>query len=105
MAPAKEFEAIAMSLEGTVQAPHLDRTAFKVKRIYATLAADGKSANLKFLPDEQELRCLTHPQAFAAVDNAWGRQGWTMVDLAKVDARELRAALETAWRHGAAKKR
>jgi hypothetical protein len=54
MASAKDFRRIALSLEGTTRAPHVDRTAFKVKRIYATLAADGRSANIKFSPDEQK---------------------------------------------------
>jgi hypothetical protein len=105
MATARDFEKIAMSLEGTTLAPHFDRTAFKVRRIFATLAADGRTANLKFMPDEQELRCLTNPDAFALIDNAWGRQGWTTMTLANVDSRELRAALEIAWRHAVGKKR
>lgn len=48
-----------------------------MKRIYATLAADGLTANLKLTPDEQELKCLTVPEAFQSVPNAWGKQGWT----------------------------
>ena len=47
-----------MALPGTVSAPHFDRTAFKVKRIYATLTADGRSANLKFTPEEQAREAL-----------------------------------------------
>ncbi len=105
MAKANDFVAIAMALDGTTRSPHFDRTAFKVKRIYATLAADGKSANLNFSPDEQELRCLTNPDAFAPIDNAWGRKGWTTISLSKVDRRELHAALETAWRHAVGTKR
>src|SRR6218665_2925693 len=41
MTTASEFRAIAMSLPESTEAPHFDRAAFKVKRIYATLAADG----------------------------------------------------------------
>ena len=48
-------------------------------RIYATLAPDGRTANLKFAPDEQELKCLVAADAFAAIPNAWGRQGWTEI--------------------------
>jgi hypothetical protein len=44
MATARVFRRIARSLEGTVEAPHFERTAFKVKRIYAMLAPDGRSA-------------------------------------------------------------
>jgi hypothetical protein len=46
MATAKDLRRIALSLEGTSEAPHFDRMAFKVARIYATLKADGKTANL-----------------------------------------------------------
>jgi hypothetical protein len=58
MATAKNLRRIALSLEGTSEAPHFDRTAFKVAPIYATLAADGVTANLKFTPDEQALKCI-----------------------------------------------
>jgi hypothetical protein len=54
MATGRDMKRIALALAGTSEAPHFDRTAFKVKRIYATLAADAKTANLKFTPDEQD---------------------------------------------------
>ena len=95
---------IALGLEGTVEAPHFDRTAFKVRRIYATLAADGKSANLMLTPDEQQLKCLTAPDVFSPVPNAWGRNGATTVTLAKSGLAELSAALEMAWRHATSAK-
>ena len=92
------FRRLALALEGTTEAPHFDRAAFKVARIYATLAADGLTANLRFTPDEQEFKCLLAPHAFAPVPNAWGRQGWTTATLAELGSDELRMALETAWR-------
>jgi hypothetical protein len=104
MATAADLKRIAMSLEGTVEAPHFDRTAFRVKRIYATLALDKKTANLMLKPDEQEFKCMLAPEAFAPVPNAWGRNGATTVTLANVDASELRAALEMAWAHAVATK-
>jgi hypothetical protein len=104
MSNAADFRRIAMSLEGTSEAPHFDRTAFKVKRTYATLAADRRTANLKFAPDEQEMKCLLAPEAFAPVPNAWGQQGWTTVILASIKTAELRLALEIAWRHALPKK-
>ena len=79
--------------------PHVDRAAFKVARIYVTLAADGKSANFKFTPDEQELKCLTAHDAFVPVPNAWGKQGWTTATLSALTVGELSSALQTAWRH------
>jgi hypothetical protein len=99
MATADDLRRLALSLEGTVAAPHFDRTAFRVARIFATLAPDGLTANLKLSPEEQEFQCLLRPAAFAPVPNAWGAQGWTTATLAAVDEAELRAALEQAWRH------
>jgi len=88
-----------MSLAGTVAAPHFDRTAFKVKRIFATLAADGRSANLKFTPEAQELKCLVAPDLFQAIDNGWGRQGWTTLNIGAASAEEIAAALAMAHVH------
>ena len=99
MSTAAELRRIAMSLEGTTEAPHFDRTAFKVARIYVTLAPDKRTANFKFAPDEQELKCTVAPDAFVPIANAWGRQGWTAGILSKLTVAELRDALEIAWRH------
>jgi YjbR protein len=105
MASAADLRRIALSLAGTAEAPHFDRAAFKVARIYVTLAADGRSANFKFAPDEQEFKCMMASAAFAPVPGAWGRQGWTTAVLAALSAAELNDALETAWRHALPKRR
>jgi hypothetical protein len=99
VATAEDLRRIALSLDGTTEAPHFERAAFKAKRIYVTLAADGLTANFKFAPDEQELKCLTAADAFSPVPNAWGKQGWTTAKLAILSVTELASALETAWRH------
>lgn len=99
MATSRDVRRIALSLDGTIEAPHFDRAAFKVKRIYATLPADGKTANLKLRPDEQEFKCMLAPEVFAPVPNAWGKQGWTTITLGKATVADLRAALEMAWAH------
>ncbi len=99
MANSQSFARSALALPGTVSAPHFDRTAFKVKRIYATLAADGLSANLKFTPDEQEFKCTLAPELFTALENAWGRQGWTQMLLAPATDEDVAAALTMAHAH------
>ncbi len=105
MATAADVRRVALALEGTTEAPHFDRAAFRVARIYVTLAADGKSANFKFAPDEQELKCTLYPEAFIPVPGGWGRQGWTTATLAALSKAELKDALTTAWRHAVAKKK
>ncbi len=99
MTTSSDFRAIALALDGTTEAPHFDRRAFKVARTYATLAADERTANLKLTPDEQEFKAMLAPEAFVPIPNGWGRQGWTTVVLANLSADELKAALEMAYAH------
>ena len=105
MATADDLRRIALTMPGAGEYKHFDRRAFKARVTFATLAPDGLSANLKFSPDEQEFKCLLAPDAFEALPNAWGRQGWTRANLAALDQTELHAALEMAWRHAQPKAR
>jgi hypothetical protein len=106
MATADDLRKIALSLEGTVEQPHFDRQAFKARRIYATLASDRLTANIRFTPDEQEFRCAAQPEGYRPVPNKWGAQGWTIATLSGLTRDELRVALESAWREaGATRKR
>ncbi|MCP8882298.1 MmcQ/YjbR family DNA-binding protein [Devosia sp. XJ19-1] len=105
MASTESFVRIAMAQPGTVAGPHFDRTAFKVKRTFATLAADGLSANLKFTPEEQEFKCMVAPEIFQAIDNGWGRQGWTTILIVPASDDDIAAALTMAHAHAVAKTR
>jgi hypothetical protein len=103
MADAADFRRIALSFEGAGEYPHFDRRAFKARITFATLAPDELSANIKLAPDEQALKCAVAPDAFAALDNAWGRCGWTRATLVALNEAELKAALDMAWRHAGPK--
>jgi hypothetical protein len=104
MATSEDLRRIALSLAGTAEAPHFDRAAFRVARIYVTLAADGRTANFKFTPDEQEFKCMMAPEIYSPVPNAWGRQGSTTAELAGMSVAELELALRTAWGHAVPRK-
>lgn len=39
------------------------------------------------------------PDAFAAIPNGWGRQGWTTATLARLKVVELKDALAIAYAH------
>jgi len=99
MATSDEVRRIALSLEGTVEVPHMDRRAFRVARIYATLPPDGRTVNLLLTPDEQGIVCDARPEAFAKVPGGWGRMGFTTATLDALGVAELEDALVTAWEH------
>ena len=103
MATAAMLRAMALALEGTVEAPFYDRLTFRVRRVYARLSGDRKTATFWFTPEEQDLKCSVYPDAFSPLDGKWGEQGWTTAILARLSKDELGAALETAYVHGAAR--
>jgi len=105
MATGADLRRLALALDGTTEAPHFDRAAFKVARTYVTLAADGRSANFKFTPPDQEFKCLLAPAAFSPVPGGWGKMGWTTAILAELSLPELKDALDLAWRQALPKKR
>ncbi|MBV8913855.1 MAG: MmcQ/YjbR family DNA-binding protein [Acetobacteraceae bacterium] len=97
MATAGDLRRIALSLPGTTEASHFDRTAFRARRIFVTLAADGATANFMFTPEQQSFKCMMMPDAFAPVPNAWGKRGATTAELAVLAPAELDDALRLAW--------
>jgi hypothetical protein len=103
MADAADLRRMALALPGTTEAAHFDRAAFKVDRIFVTLAGDGETANFKFTPDEQEFKCQLAPDVFRPIDNAWGRQGWTTATLSAATEADVAAALEVAHAHAIGK--
>ena len=103
MADGADLTRMALALPGTTAAPHFDRVAFRVDRIFVTLAADGRTANFKFTRDEQEFKCQLAPDLFKAIDNGWGRSGWTTLTLAPASEADVRAALEMAHAHAVGK--
>jgi hypothetical protein len=105
MATADDIRRIALSLEGTMEAPHMNRTAFKVARIYATLPPDGLSANVMLSLDEQEFYCQRSPAVYVPVAGGWGRMGYTTLTLGMMEVDELREVLTSAWRLAQPKRR
>jgi hypothetical protein len=103
MADADDLIRLALAFPGVAQYPHFDRIAFKARVTFATLAPDRLTANLKFAPDEQALKCEVAPEAFSALPNAWGARGWTLARLAALSEAELRAGLAMAYAHAAPK--
>ena len=97
--------ALALALEGAIEAPHFHRAAFRTpRRTFATLDADANDLNLMFDPDLREFYCEQAPEAFAPVPGGWGRRGATRCDLGAVDEATLISALASAHRLAAPRK-
>jgi hypothetical protein len=98
---ADQLRKLALSLPDSTEAPHFDRSAFRTpRRIFATLAPDGRSANLKLELDQQAALVDSHPKAFAVIAGHWGLRGWTTMTLAAISMAEAKSVLVDA--HAAA---
>ncbi|HEX3776435.1 MAG TPA: hypothetical protein VHV51_18315 [Polyangiaceae bacterium] len=94
---AKRARELALGLENASEAPHFDRTAFRTpRRIFATLARSGVDLNFMFDHALQKRFCELAPEAISPVPGGWGRMGATCCELAKIDLKTFRAALEAA---------
>lgn len=97
------FREIALSFEGTVEVPHMERAAFRTtRRIFATLPPDGETANLLLDAALQEALCEEQPKVFAPVPGGWGRMGYTTVQLGRVSELDLKRVLAEAHERASA---
>lgn len=79
------FRNIALSLPGTSEEPHFEKTSFRVgKKIFATFDPVSNLACVKLSEIDQDVFMAFDRNIIYPVPNKWGKQGWTMVDLEKV---------------------
>jgi hypothetical protein len=96
LSPARAHKLL-LRFDDAGEAPHFDRVAFRTpRRIFATLAGDGRDVNFMFDPLAQETFCEMAPAVLAPVPGGWGRMGATRCDLKKVDEPLFLAASEAA---------
>ena len=97
---ADDFRDLALGLEGAIERAHMGHPDFRANgRIFASLDAKEAWGTVKLLPEEQRELRRTHPKVFEPAAGAWGRQGWTRVQLATADRRTVRSAVVLAWEH------
>jgi hypothetical protein len=99
-----EARAVALSLPGSTEEPHFERTSFRVRgKIFATAPLEGGS--LHVFVDEHAVGVAVRmdPQAFAELH--WGRKlAGVAVDLERADPEIVCDLLEESWRLRATKR-
>jgi hypothetical protein len=101
------FRRIALRFPGAVEGAHMGHPDFRANgRIFATLSPDGYRGMVKLTPPQQKDFIDANGDVFTPASGAWGRQGCTMVVLARLDEEVLGEAMTLAWQNTAkAKKR
>jgi predicted DNA-binding protein (MmcQ/YjbR family) len=98
MISIKTFKEIALSFPDVTEQPHFEKTSFRIKKkIFATLSEAEKKAALKFNEIDQSVFCSIDKSVIYPVAGGWGKQGWTVVELAKIKPGVLKDALAVAY--------
>src|SRR5262245_8248889 len=95
---ANKFRALALSLPEATESEHMGHPDFRVRgKIFATLFPDDDWGVVKLLPSQQESFVREEPHIFQPVPGAWGRRGYTRVQLGAAHEATVRRAMVAAW--------
>jgi hypothetical protein len=104
MVDLETARAVCLQFPETEEYDHFGKPAYRVKKkIFATLWLDEKRAVLKLSRTAQETFSSDYPSAVFPVKGAWGKFGWTTLELNKINEVVFREALTEAWRNVAPK--
>ncbi|PMB29961.1 MmcQ/YjbR family DNA-binding protein [Schleiferia thermophila] len=105
MVSIETFRKIALSFPETTEEPHFEKTSFRVKKkIFATYDGLNKRACIKLSEIDQDVFASANRSTIYPVDNKWGKQGWTMIEMKKVNKDLFTDALTAAYCEVAPKK-
>jgi predicted DNA-binding protein (MmcQ/YjbR family) len=99
------FRKLALSFPDATEESHFEKTSFRVKKkIFATYDGVKKRACIKLSEIDQNVFSSADKTTIFPVDNKWGKQGWTLIEMSKVRKELFSGALTTAYCEVAPKK-
>ncbi|MDR6843413.1 DNA alkylation repair protein [Flavobacterium granuli] len=99
------FRKIALSFPEVTEDPHFEKISFRVKKkIFATYDDKNKRACVKLSQIDQSIFSAADKTIIFPVDNKWGKQGWTLIEMKKVREDLFIDSLITAYCEIAPKK-
>lgn len=105
MVSKNTFIKLALSFPEATEQPHFDKTSFRVKnKIFATYDEGRNLGTIKLTEIDQDIFCTAAREIIYPVDNKWGKQGWTIIELDKVAKNLFAEALKEAYCNVAPKK-
>ncbi len=98
MVDINSFKQIALSFPDVKEEPHFEKTSFRIKKkIFATVSVADNKAVLKLSELDQSVFCSFDKSIIYPVNGAWGKQGWTIVELKTVRKDMLKDLLTTSY--------
>lgn len=106
MISAIEIRKLALELPDATEQPHFEKTSFRVKKkIFLTLDEKNNTAVAKLSEADQSIFCETNKTVIYPVPGAWGKRGWTIIEIKKVKKIVFRAMLMASFDQVTMKKR
>lgn len=92
------FQKLALSFPEATEEPHFEKTSFRVKKkIFATYDAKNKRACVKLSATDQDIFSSGNKAVIYPLANKWGQQGWTIVEMRRIDKKLFNAVLTMAY--------
>ncbi|MEE6188012.1 MmcQ/YjbR family DNA-binding protein [Niabella digestorum] len=89
---------MALSFPQVTEEPHFEKISFRVKKkIFVTYDEKSKRACLKLSEIHQDVFSAVDKTVIYPVENSWGKQGWTFVEMSKVSKDLFVDLLTTAY--------
>ena len=93
-----EVRKWALSFDGVSEEPRFNKTSFRVKgKIVATLNLEHDRACVRLSPIDQDVFFSFKEYVIYPVPNAWGKSGWTLINLKKVRKDMFKDAITSAY--------
>lgn len=98
MVSLETVRKLAMSFPEAEEKPHFEKASFRVKKkIFATLSKEKQRCVVKLSPIDQSVFMTGRAEIFHPATGAWGKQGWTIIELKKVRKDLFIDALTTSY--------
>lgn len=98
MVSISTLRKLALSFPGTTEEPHFEKISFRVKKkIFVTYDDIKKRACIKLSEIDQDVFSSIDKTTIFPVDNKWGRQGWTIIEMKIVSHDIFIDAITTAY--------
>lgn len=89
---------LAMSFDEVTEEPHFEKTSFRVaKKIFATMNEPEQRMTVRLSHIDQDVFCSFNKNVIYPVPNAWGKQGWTHVNLRTIRKEMLKDILTVSY--------
>src|SRR6478735_6581109 len=89
---------LALSFEEAAEQPHFEKASFRIrKKIFATLDTEKHWVVVKLSLVQQSVYHDWNREVIYPVPGAWGKQGWTVIELKKVPAKIFKDILTLSY--------